>query len=158
MEAPLNSVIAGLYEGQKIVVDSNSKYAYIEPSVFISKSRVSSIGGAQAFTGSSFNSAATGAVIAGAAGAVVGATNKATGQIVTINWNDGNKSLVKISNDVYEACLRGMYTSLSLDEEQKIVNNDRAVAKATAEKAEMSKALWALAWAGFCILAFIMEN
>lgn len=154
MEAPLNSVIAGLYEGKKIIIDSNSKYAYIEPSIFISKSTVSSITDAQSFTGSSYGSAISGAVTAGVVGAVIGAANKPVGQIVTINWNNGQNSLVKVSNDVYEAFLRGMYTSLSSYEERKIIANDKKVA----DKAETEKLLWGLAWVAFCIIAYIVEN
>lgn len=81
------------------------------------------------YDGPNVAGAVTGALIAGTAGAVIGAAGGSNSHHIKVVWNDGSESLMTLTYKEYMALVAGMQTSMSSNEfykqERKTYESDK---------------------------------
>ncbi len=115
--ADKNVVLSGKYKGQEIKKEKNLAYISGVWKDF-SKDNVLSYTNVDQRSGS----ALTGAVLAGAEGAIIASNSKT--YLVEIVWTDGDVSLIKVTPDIFEAIVATTYNSETPPEEVKRIEEE----------------------------------
>ena len=112
----INEVIAGHRQGSSIHADPNQQLAYIGTNEYLTKVLVSSVNLINSTTEVDTTKIASGYWNFGAMGALAGAQAN-TEILIEIIWKSGEKSIAKVTKEMFERILVGMnteYTSESL--------------------------------------------
>ncbi len=128
----MNEIISGYRSGAKFQEDPNNQLVHIGSSEYITKNLVSSVNLINSTTEVNTSGVLTGAAIAGAVGALA-SIGSVTEILVEINWNNGEKSIAKVSKSVFERILIGLgndYTQSDI----KNIENERINNKSESEK------------------------
>lgn len=118
----INVVLSGKFANMPIKKSETSKYAYVPGGSYIVKNRVKSINMVNQAGTTSYGKALTGTALFGTGGAALGTNIQE--MLLEINWYTGDKSLVKVNKEMYEAMTVGMYDNLSEEKLREITEKD----------------------------------
>lgn len=156
----MNKIIAGYWEGVSIQADANKQLAYVgeclEVATYITKESASSINIINSTTAVDTSKVFKGYTNFGVMGALAGA-QAVTEILVEIVWNNGEKSIAKVSKDIYERMLIGMNTNYT-SESIKIVHEDAVQMKKSDEKDRLMIFAAVVLVVGFFILIGVLSN
>ena len=149
MSSSINTIISGKYAGNTIAKSPSKNCAYIQgANVYINKLHVKSVNDINRSSVNSYGDAAIGTVLFGTGGAALG-TNK-NQILLEIEWVEGDKSLIKVSPEIQEAIIVGMYEDVSPASELFLKEAD--------QKAYRSATTIALLLMGGCTLLYLIAG
>lgn len=156
----MNKIIAGYWEGVSIQADTNKQLAYVgrclEVATYITKESASSINIINSTTAVDTSKVFKGYTTFGVIGALAG-SQAVTEILVEIVWNNGEKSIAKVSKDIYERMLIGMNTNYT-SETIKIVHEDAVQMQQSDEKDRLMIFAAVVLVVGFIILIGVLSN
>lgn len=145
----VNIVISGKYSGRQIAKSPSRNCAYIQgENIYINKLHVKSVNDINKSSVNSYSDAALGTVLFGTGGAALGANQKQ--MLLELEWNDGGTSLIKVSPEMHEAIIVGMYETISQEAEASLKEID--------SKANTFANVMAFIIVGSCTLLYLIAG
>lgn len=115
----MNEIIAGYRSGSIIKEDPNKQLAYIGIDEYFTKVLVADIKLVNSTTEVDTSAVFRGAMMAGAMGALAGAS-ASTEILVEIFWKNGEKSIAKVTRSIFERMLVGVNTEYTEEQVKQI--------------------------------------
>ena len=147
-----NVIVSGRYTGCTIVKSPTKNCAYVNgangANLYINKLHVKEVNDINKSSVNSYGDAAVGTLLFGAGGAALG-TNK-NQMLLEIEWVEGDKSLIKVSPEIQEAIIVGMYEEVSSASELFLKEAD--------QKAHTSATTISLLLVGGCTLLYLIAG
>lgn len=154
VKTDVRTILSGRYAGCEIKKDPVRNIAYIEvdEGVNIIRQNVECVEVINSTTGSNQVEIIKGALLAGGVGALAGSASK-TEILIMIHWVDGESSIAKVDNYIFEPITVGMHTQLT-EEEANALNTERkrAIEKKQVEDAKSTMWMWIIGIAWFVLV------
>ena len=131
----MNEIIAGYKEGCTISILPHSRIACVSTDLYFTKVHVSDMQLVNSTTAVDTTSIVKGLTQFGAMGALAGAQAQ-TEILVQIFWKNGEKSIAKVSKDMFEVMLIGMNTDYTPDSLKTTISDARKAAEYQKQKDE----------------------